>query len=275
MHHDDVLGRLTDGAGRLDRMTAAALQRVPFRDSAERMLTLGELCDLVAGRAAMLLELKSRFDGDSRSPPAWRPSSPDITARSPRCRSIPMQLNVLRHKSPRLPRGIVAAKYRPHPYWDRMPPWLRYGHGFAAAVLDGPAAFRRLCGRRPAGLGAARCAAHFVPAAADLGGADSARATARGPLRRPDDLRGLPAMKPFAERAAALKPSANRSRLGMSPSRQSPRSAKSTARRGMRAPIRRWLSTCAAPATRRRRKRHRQLPYGRRCSSSRGSGSGI
>jgi glycerophosphoryl diester phosphodiesterase len=41
----------------------------------------------------------------------------------------PMQLNVLRHKSPRLPRGIVAAKYRPHPYWDRMPPWLRYGMG--------------------------------------------------------------------------------------------------------------------------------------------------
>ena len=32
VHHDDVLGRLTDGAGRLDRMTAAALQRVPFRD---------------------------------------------------------------------------------------------------------------------------------------------------------------------------------------------------------------------------------------------------
>ena len=68
MHHDDVLGRLTDGDGRLDRMTAAALKRVPFRDSAERMLTLGELCDLVAGRAAMLLELKSRFDGDNRLP---------------------------------------------------------------------------------------------------------------------------------------------------------------------------------------------------------------
>src|SRR4029078_8098330 len=41
----------------------------------------------------------------------------------------PRKLNVLRNKSPRLPRGIVAAKYRPHPYWDRMPPWLRYGMG--------------------------------------------------------------------------------------------------------------------------------------------------
>ena len=89
MHHDDVLGRLTDGAGRLDRMTAAALKRVPFRDSAERMITLGELCDLVAGRAAMLLELKSRFDGDSRLPAArgGRPRRISRPGRR-RCRSI-------------------------------------------------------------------------------------------------------------------------------------------------------------------------------------------
>ena len=31
-------------------------------------MTLGELCDLVGGRATMLLELKSRFDGDGRLP---------------------------------------------------------------------------------------------------------------------------------------------------------------------------------------------------------------
>ena len=30
VHHDDALGRLTDGAGRLDATTAEALQRIPF-----------------------------------------------------------------------------------------------------------------------------------------------------------------------------------------------------------------------------------------------------
>ena len=30
VHHDDVLGRLTDGEGRLDNLTAAELKRVPF-----------------------------------------------------------------------------------------------------------------------------------------------------------------------------------------------------------------------------------------------------
>ena len=66
VHHDDALGRLTDGAGRLDAMTAAQLRAVPFRTSTDRMLTLSELCDLVAGRATLLIELKSRFDGDLR-----------------------------------------------------------------------------------------------------------------------------------------------------------------------------------------------------------------
>ena len=68
MHHDDVLGRLTDGAGRLDAMPAAELKRVAFKATADRMLTLGELCDLVAGRATLVIELKSRFDGDARLP---------------------------------------------------------------------------------------------------------------------------------------------------------------------------------------------------------------
>jgi glycerophosphoryl diester phosphodiesterase len=66
VYHDETLGRLTEGEGRLDQMPAAALKRVAFKETADRMLALGELCDLVAGRATLLLELKSRFNGDHR-----------------------------------------------------------------------------------------------------------------------------------------------------------------------------------------------------------------
>src|SRR5262245_27678090 len=66
VYHDDTLGRLTDGDGRLDAMTAAALKRLAFKGSADRMITLGELCDFVAGRVALLIEMKGRFDGDRR-----------------------------------------------------------------------------------------------------------------------------------------------------------------------------------------------------------------
>ena len=50
VHHDDVLGRLTAGDGRLDALTAAELKRVPFKATGDRMITLTELCELVAGR---------------------------------------------------------------------------------------------------------------------------------------------------------------------------------------------------------------------------------
>src|SRR6266568_2937593 len=66
VHHDEALGGLTDGSARLDSMTAADLKHIAFKVTADRMLTLGELCDLTAGRVTLVIELKSRFDGDDR-----------------------------------------------------------------------------------------------------------------------------------------------------------------------------------------------------------------
>ena len=39
VHHDFALGRLTLGTRQLGAMTAAGLKEVPFRDTADRMLT--------------------------------------------------------------------------------------------------------------------------------------------------------------------------------------------------------------------------------------------
>ena len=129
VHHDAVLGRITEGEGRLDQLTSAQLKRVKFRDSAERMLTLTELCDLIGGRAVLLPELKSRFDGDDRL--AARVAALLSGYKGPVAPMSfdPVQLQILRQKAPKLPRGVVAARYKPHPYWDQMPPRLRYRMG--------------------------------------------------------------------------------------------------------------------------------------------------
>src|SRR3954454_15686493 len=66
VHHDDALGRLTEGSDALADKTAAELKQVAFRSTPERMMTLGELCALIAGRVPLLIEVKSRFDGDRR-----------------------------------------------------------------------------------------------------------------------------------------------------------------------------------------------------------------
>ena len=135
VHHDAVLGRLIDGDERLDRLSAAALGRVTFRGSDERMMTLGELCDLVGGRVPILVELKSRFDGDRRLPARVAAVLAAYSGPAAPMSFDPMQLALLRQKAPRLPRGIIAAKYRPHPYWDQMPAWLRYGMGSLLPAL--------------------------------------------------------------------------------------------------------------------------------------------
>jgi len=135
VHHDDVLGRLTEGEGRLADLTAAQLKQVRFRGSDERMMTLGELCDLVRGRVTVLVELKSRFDGDGKL--AMRVAAVLDRYEGPVAPMSfdPQQLAQLRQKCPRLVRGIVAAKYRPHPYWDLMPGWMRHGMGYLVTAL--------------------------------------------------------------------------------------------------------------------------------------------
>ena len=135
VHHDDVLGRLTDGEGRLDSFTAAQLKLVPFRGSEEHMMTLGELCDLVDGRVTMLAELKSRFDADGRLPRRVAKVLSGYRGPVAPMSFDPWQLALLRRECPRLVYGIVAAKYRPHPYWDLMPGWMRHGMGYLLTAL--------------------------------------------------------------------------------------------------------------------------------------------
>jgi glycerophosphoryl diester phosphodiesterase len=120
VHHDDALGRLTDGQGRLSDMTAAALQAVAFKASRERMLTLGELCDLVAGGVTLLIEIKSRFDGDLRL--AKRASTVLAGYRGPIALMSfdPAPIQALRTMAPSLVRGMVAERHYAHAEWGAL-----------------------------------------------------------------------------------------------------------------------------------------------------------
>jgi glycerophosphoryl diester phosphodiesterase len=64
--HDDDLERLTDATGPLSRFTAAALSHVELRGASETIPTLTRLLDAIGGRSQLVVELKSRFDGDVR-----------------------------------------------------------------------------------------------------------------------------------------------------------------------------------------------------------------
>jgi glycerophosphoryl diester phosphodiesterase len=125
VHHDDELGRLTDGTGALRSLTAAELKQVAFKDTPERMMTLGDLCDLTAGRVPMVIEVKSRFDGDRKL--VKRMADMLAAYRGPAAGMSfdPDQVIALRELAPKLPRGIVAERHYTAEDWPEASPAQR------------------------------------------------------------------------------------------------------------------------------------------------------
>jgi glycerophosphoryl diester phosphodiesterase len=119
--HDQTLDRLAEASGRMDAFTAADLKRVALRATVDRMITLGDLCDLVAGRAALFVEIKSRFDGDlrlvTRAAEVLAGYSGNVAVMS----FDPAPIAALRTLAPRLPRGIVAERRETHAEWSPLP----------------------------------------------------------------------------------------------------------------------------------------------------------
>lgn len=125
VHHDDSLGRLTEGTGRLAEISAAQIKAVRFKAGTDRILTLGELCDLVAGRATLLLELKSHFDGDTRLPQRTLDVLSNYRGPVAVMSFDPALIEPVRHLKPALTRGIVAERSYSHSEWRMLPQSLK------------------------------------------------------------------------------------------------------------------------------------------------------
>jgi len=120
VHHDFDLGRLTVGSGPLSALSAAELKVVDFRQTADRMLALGDLCALVGGRVPLLVEIKSRFDGDLRLTNRVAAVLAAYTGPVAAMSFDPGPIAHLRAVAPALTRGIVAERHYRHPDWADM-----------------------------------------------------------------------------------------------------------------------------------------------------------
>lgn len=125
VHHDDALGRLTEGDARLADMSAAQIKAVRFKTSDARILTLGELCDLVAGRTTIFIELKSHFDGDTR---VVRRTADILAAYKGPVAVMsfdPRLIQSVRMTAPAITRGIVAERNYSYGEWTGLPASMR------------------------------------------------------------------------------------------------------------------------------------------------------
>jgi len=135
VHHDAVLGRLTEGTGKLADLTAAQLKAVVFRDTTDRMMTLSDLCTLVAGRVPLVIEVKSAYTGDRQLVRRMAQVLADYSGPAVAMSFDPDQVLAVREIAPSLPRGIVAQRTYDDDYWQHLAPAQRRAmlglrHGF-------------------------------------------------------------------------------------------------------------------------------------------------
>lgn len=112
--HDDILGRLTERDGPLASLTAVELKAIAFKSTSDRMMTLGELCDLVAGRVTLILEVKSHFTGDMRLADRVATVVQSYAGPIAAMSFDPLVISGLQAAAPGLPRGLVTQS-RPDP----------------------------------------------------------------------------------------------------------------------------------------------------------------
>jgi glycerophosphoryl diester phosphodiesterase len=115
--HDDTLDRLTDATGPVAARTLAELKQIAIRGSNERIPTLQDLLDTVAGRTPLVLELKSNWDGSDKLAARTAKILTGYEGPVAGMSFDPRILIDLQKYAPGLPRGIVAERYYDHPDW--------------------------------------------------------------------------------------------------------------------------------------------------------------
>lgn len=123
--HDEMLDRLTQATGPVGARDAAGLAACPMKDTADRIPTLAGYLGFIAGRAPLICEIKSGFDGDLRltrrvvdtalaydGPIALKSFDPAI-------------VEALGSLAPELPRGIVGESRFHDAEWEPLGPMRR------------------------------------------------------------------------------------------------------------------------------------------------------
>jgi glycerophosphoryl diester phosphodiesterase len=126
--HDETVDRLLDVTGWVRDNSVRDLKAMAFKAGSDRIQTLGELLDQVAGRVTLVIELKSHFDGDIRL--ARRALDLLADYKGPYCLMSfdPELVQALAELSPDTVRGITADSTT-DPEYATLPASLRQSMG--------------------------------------------------------------------------------------------------------------------------------------------------
>ena len=118
--HDHTLERLTGEKGAVRARRARDLTGLAIASTRDHIPTLHTFLARIAGRTPLVIEIKSRFDGDMaltrRTIEVARGYAGPVALKS----FDPAVVATLREAAPDLPRGIVAESRYDDPEWDKL-----------------------------------------------------------------------------------------------------------------------------------------------------------
>jgi glycerophosphoryl diester phosphodiesterase len=135
--HDEMLDRLTGGTGPVDGLGLAALRKLRLNGTADRIPTLGELLEQVAGRVPLFIELKGKWNGDRRLERRVADVLTGYAGPAAVMSFDPASMRAMAEFAPQIPRGLLGCRFRADEGWSELPPFYRFRlrHLFAAAVV--------------------------------------------------------------------------------------------------------------------------------------------
>lgn len=118
--HDYTLDRLTKGHGLLQEKTVAQVRSIRFKSATDRILTLAELLDQVAGRATLVIEIKPNW---TRPGPLAARTAKLLKTYDGPCAVMsfdPRSMAAMKEFAPEIVRGIVSERFRNGQGWRRV-----------------------------------------------------------------------------------------------------------------------------------------------------------
>ncbi|MHB8884807.1 MAG: glycerophosphodiester phosphodiesterase family protein [Methylovirgula sp.] len=135
--HDDSLPRLLGIPGEIGALTTQDLARCAYKGSSERVATLPDFFAEIAGRAPLIVELKSRFDGDARLAARVAQLAENYAGPLALKSFDPQTLHALREGVTERPLGLVAQAHYAAEDWPKLSASTRQG---LEALTDFPRA---------------------------------------------------------------------------------------------------------------------------------------
>ncbi len=134
--HDATLDRLTGEAGKIGERSLVELCQIPLTASADYILSLAELLDLVAGRVPLVLEIKSGWSEDRRLETNIAKALAAYAGPAAVMSFDPNSVAAFHRLAPNRPRGLVAETFQNRAHAPDLSPLRRFAmrHLLTAAI---------------------------------------------------------------------------------------------------------------------------------------------